>query len=599
LWDDKEHGNQYDAWNRLVQVNEAFFDTSIEPDAWAPVPDRLLKHNTYDALGRLIRTQSPYPNPEEETGLVRTERFYYDGVRRIQEVVVDPVYSGGEAAMSGDPALESLAAEAEGNSPTPTDGSTSPVVIEEGQMNPESGGNGAPPPVVTTLAREYVWGPGDNGLDELWVYYDEDRNPSWGLMDGGGDLVGVCDTDPVSGYGRVAAQWAFDAYGQVIALDEVVPGYALPHLGHKGLFVDRLDKGVVESDGSGGWRETRRIVLFADVVCQDRNRIYLPGLGRFGQADPNATALTLLAESSFGSGTSALVATLQLDGMYGDGGNLYEYLGSSPLGRSDPMGLFFGADAGWGSSGGNDPFSMVDEYIAEDMGAKSAFLSGITSDVRTAVYLGTYITSMLPIPVIGDAAAIAFEFMDEPESLSRNAWWYNLKMGQQEVANFLHMMGQARDMAFEAAWSYAQQGAQWAYRKIRAGTDYLGVDTDAMLAGTAFGAWIKKGDSVHVYVLYNKGKPVYVGISNNPDRRSLEHGARGVPFDEYEVVTRNTGPLNRNRARAIETKLMDSHSLRGTRWQRIRSLSPRRLIWGEAMDFAVDWIRKNASHLAK
>lgn len=42
-------------------------------------------------------SQSPYPSPQLLTGEVRTERFYYDGVRRVQEVVIDPVLSLGEA----------------------------------------------------------------------------------------------------------------------------------------------------------------------------------------------------------------------------------------------------------------------------------------------------------------------------------------------------------------------------------------------------------------------------------------------------------------------------------------------------------------------
>ncbi|MCW5777743.1 MAG: hypothetical protein KIS87_15005, partial [Phycisphaeraceae bacterium] len=38
-----------------------------------------------------------------------TERFHYDGVRRVQEVVIDPLTSGGGALASGDPELEALA----------------------------------------------------------------------------------------------------------------------------------------------------------------------------------------------------------------------------------------------------------------------------------------------------------------------------------------------------------------------------------------------------------------------------------------------------------------------------------------------------------
>lgn len=53
----------------------------------------MIKHYTYDGLGRLVRTQSPFPIPNTAKGMVRSERFYYDGIRRIQETRLDPVKS--------------------------------------------------------------------------------------------------------------------------------------------------------------------------------------------------------------------------------------------------------------------------------------------------------------------------------------------------------------------------------------------------------------------------------------------------------------------------------------------------------------------------
>ncbi|MBX3381871.1 MAG: RHS repeat protein [Phycisphaeraceae bacterium] len=111
---------QYDAWNRLVQVNEALANqgfTATGPGADEnPVaaqerwwPGRMLKHYKYDGLGRLIETQSPYPDVETALGRLRTERFYYDGVRRIQEVVTDPLLMLGLAAESGNPELQQVA----------------------------------------------------------------------------------------------------------------------------------------------------------------------------------------------------------------------------------------------------------------------------------------------------------------------------------------------------------------------------------------------------------------------------------------------------------------------------------------------------------
>ncbi len=44
---------------------------------------------SYDALGRLIRAQRPWPSPGGS--YLRVEHYYYDGVRRVQEVFVDPL----------------------------------------------------------------------------------------------------------------------------------------------------------------------------------------------------------------------------------------------------------------------------------------------------------------------------------------------------------------------------------------------------------------------------------------------------------------------------------------------------------------------------
>lgn len=90
-----------------AQVNAAHVDSGTGQ----VIIDELIKHHTYDGLGRQIRTQSPYPDPSAGSGDVRTERFFYDGVRRIQELVTDPVIATRPAAASSDPELQLLAAE--------------------------------------------------------------------------------------------------------------------------------------------------------------------------------------------------------------------------------------------------------------------------------------------------------------------------------------------------------------------------------------------------------------------------------------------------------------------------------------------------------
>ena len=57
-------------------------------------------HHTYDGLGRLIKAQRPWSQPSPTETRVRTEHFYYDGVRRIQEVFTDPSYLGQIVVMT-------------------------------------------------------------------------------------------------------------------------------------------------------------------------------------------------------------------------------------------------------------------------------------------------------------------------------------------------------------------------------------------------------------------------------------------------------------------------------------------------------------------
>ena len=55
---------------------------TVAPGAW-------VKRYLYDGHGRLVETQSPYLGPGGK--IAREEHFYYDGSRRVQEVVTDPL----------------------------------------------------------------------------------------------------------------------------------------------------------------------------------------------------------------------------------------------------------------------------------------------------------------------------------------------------------------------------------------------------------------------------------------------------------------------------------------------------------------------------
>jgi hypothetical protein len=208
------------------------------------------------------------------------------------------------------------------------------------------------------------------------------------LEDDGGDVAALVDCAPplpppsgggLSGVAQVAAQWTYDAYGSALTAESLAP-HPVIHCGHKGLFLDRLDAGV-----AAGTAEIPRLVPYAHLVVQVRNRAYSPALGRFYQQDPNATAMALIGASAYhGRGVGALVTAFGLEELYGDGANLYAYLGSNPWQRHDALGL------SW------DPFSMVDEYVAERAGSTAAFMEELSVGFQSAVYIGWQIAQLNP-----------------------------------------------------------------------------------------------------------------------------------------------------------------------------------------------------------
>ncbi|MBX3359544.1 MAG: hypothetical protein KF745_14080 [Phycisphaeraceae bacterium] len=367
---------QYDAWGRLLQINRAHEETGSvggeggggnylnggepgdpeEPPTVVLVVDQLIKHYTYDGLGRLIRTQSPFPDADTAAaGNLRSERFYYDGIRRLQEVVTDPLISLKGAELSQNLELQQMAA-AGAPEALEVDGDATPITFEQMQMNAFGGGGGAAPLLMTVLAREYIWGPGDAapGVDELLVQYGSEglganqvsnrTKPWYVLQDAGGDVAAVAEV-PLGSQGTpqpaaVAGQWTYDAYGAALTAD-VFAGFPEVHCGHKALFFDRLDVGVADGDGS----ENARLEPYAHLVVHMRNRVYSPSLGRFFQRDPNATAAVLIEASVYhGRGLGAIAAAFSMEEMYGDGGSLYQYLRSNPGVHSDSLGLLVGYD---------------------------------------------------------------------------------------------------------------------------------------------------------------------------------------------------------------------------------------------------------------
>jgi hypothetical protein len=372
---------QYDAWSRLVQVNLA---AQPPPGGGPAVGDAvpgtmqlagpLVKHFTYDGLGRLVRVLSPYPEPGATppegwtVAPVRSERLYYDGVRRIQEVYTDPLLALGESAALGDPEAQgevSQGGEEEGQT----------LEGEEGQIENGSGEPGGeeppgPPPntFITYLEREYLWGPGDGitsgagaGLDELVAIFDIDRRAWWTLLDASGDVVAIIDDGAATTHGfgtgsastsaaRLCGQFCYDPYGSLLTVQGLHP-YPDPRTGHKGLHLDRLDAGVADpmtgasiarhvdpstlpgGGSSAGGGLTHRYFV--------RNRHYAPDLGRFMQRDPNATgAIALQASVTVGAIKSQSEAFLALVGHLRDGMGVYGAYAGMPLSHADPLGLF-------------------------------------------------------------------------------------------------------------------------------------------------------------------------------------------------------------------------------------------------------------------
>lgn len=441
---DGEYGYHFDAWGRVVQINEAtadYDDTSGQQVGFTY--GAMVKHFVYDGFGRLVRTSSPVDDPDvgESAEIIQSVSFFYDGARRVQEIINDPVSTIAGALNSGDSGLQGMAGQST-NLSNP-DGSNAPLSLEKGQ-NPQ--------PLTRNIYREYVWGPGDNGPDELLLQTDELDDEYWCLMDGGGDLVALVDVQGSDV--DVVRQWTYDAYGAILTAEHL--GTSLEtHVGHKGLFVDRLDVTMTANS-----LESPRLVPYAHTLYQNRNRSYSPSLGRFLQMDPNQTAMALLSNTaSHGRGIGAISIAFSMEGMYGDGLNLYQYLSSNPWTNSDPLGL-------------SDAFQdEIDAIINEYIGVRSAILSGFGQEALAAAKMAAHIASYLPFPgvgLVGDLALVALGEISMEEALMGAAIGIVpggklIKLLAKSGAG--RAIGQIGRAAWKQAKSMASQGGSFLARK--------------------------------------------------------------------------------------------------------------------------------------
>ena len=155
----------------------------------------VVKHYNYDGVGRLYRTTSPLTAPEGlffqidnpapapappylyVTTLNRSERFFYDGTRRVQELITDPLL-------------------------TTDEGDTITMANELYAGQPGSNVLNAGAPYVRAMD---IWGPGDSptsGVDELLVQIDPrdtgagtvsafGGKPWWAISDAQGDVTAL------------------------------------------------------------------------------------------------------------------------------------------------------------------------------------------------------------------------------------------------------------------------------------------------------------------------------------------------------------------------------------------------------------------------
>jgi len=610
---------QYDAWNRLVQVGKGHstgeswpFGTVSDVTGLSNpneltnmtevlVPpsiaiDELVKHHTYDGLGRLVRTQSPWPVPvptwSAAGGQVRVERFYYDGLRRVQEVVTNPLPNvAGGTEEEGEIEAQANQALLEG-----TDPSGATLDLEQAAAEMSSAG--------ATISREYIWGTGDGygGADELLVQFGPQTvpggpsgSPTWVLQDGGGDNVALCDLNGTDGQGhgglaRVVAQWVYDAYGSVVTAEHLAP-HALLRCGHKSQFIDRLDVGVAAggtgANGSvahgttigtpGANAEPPRLVPFAHAVHHVRNRVYSPQLGRWLQGDPNASGLTLMESVGYhGQTHNAAVMSMDMETLYGDGMSLYAYLGSNPWQRGDPLGLEW------------DPFSMVDEYVEESAAERSAFLSQLGRGALAAAYLAATISSYIPIPLVsmaGDLALGILEGQDPSDIAISMAFGVVANKGLSAALGFASRVGaKALDVAAQYA---AKSFSKVAARMGRAS----GLAARGVAAAKGALKFVAGGPcDTQVYIAYRGSDAVYVGITSQGKRPRLsQHNSsrnrRG--FDDLEFIT---PPLPRRLAMAIETVLIISNPQFENK---SKSIGNKQLDYSSAIHAGTSWLMRN------
>ncbi|MDX2199609.1 MAG: hypothetical protein SF069_11640, partial [Phycisphaerae bacterium] len=230
--------------------------------------------------------------------------------------------------------------------------------------------------------------------------------------------------------GAVRVQYQYDPYGELVIRDVPLPG-SLPlpgptaksplfSVGFQGLFFERFYGLLVESAGGGQRSNVTDPPLYVPAPVSAaggnggaggvgsasgstqvrefyyvRNRCNCPRDARFTTRDPNDAGFPIISRlSSNGDVVWYGAGPFSADGHYGDGMNLYGFLGGNPANLRDPLGLDILDDEGisadvqsWGLATSQLSVAAGTAFSFADVGTliASGFLSLTSGSGRTWV----------------------------------------------------------------------------------------------------------------------------------------------------------------------------------------------------------------------